>query len=76
MKRNKLLEIDGVAESLDPAVLQTVQCSVFDAPEELFGKSFPISRLALLHYFGINVFDPNLHDFESNDPNLPIILFE
>lgn len=37
LPRNKLLDVNGVAESLPSQSLKTIQCIVFDAPADLFG---------------------------------------
>ncbi|KAL7568298.1 hypothetical protein ACA910_022634 [Epithemia clementina (nom. ined.)] len=37
LPRNHLLDLTGVPSSLDPRVRQTLECIVFDAPDDLFG---------------------------------------
>lgn len=36
LPRNKLFDVDGVEESLDPNVAQTLRCTAFDTPSDLF----------------------------------------
>jgi hypothetical protein len=50
LPRNKLLEVRGVAESLSPTTLKTIQCIVFDAPADLFGDETAAEFHDISHY--------------------------